>query len=83
MDKRGKGVGSYRQYRGRRVQPSQSLTPEQVIQQRNPTVDLKRKIQLCAWHPKENTYAVARNNLLFIYSEKKCQPTAIIPYPSS
>lgn len=31
MDKRGKGVGSYRQYRGRRIQPSQPLTPEQVI----------------------------------------------------
>lgn len=32
---------------------------------------MKRKIQLCAWHPKENTFAVARHNLLFIYSERR------------
>lgn len=34
-------------------------------------IDLKKKIQLCAWHPKENTFAVARHNLLFIYSERR------------
>ena len=29
------------------------------------------KIQLGAWHPKENTFAVVKHNALFVYSENR------------
>jgi hypothetical protein len=34
-------------------------------------VDMASKISLGAWHPSENTFAVSKNNSLFIYTEKR------------
>jgi hypothetical protein len=31
-------------------------------------VDMSVKIPLCAWHPMESTYAVAKHNSLFLYT---------------
>lgn len=70
MEKRGKGVGNFRSYRGKRMTNPNNLPI--------PQLDMKRKIQLCAWHPKENTFAVAKHNLLFIYTEKRSP----LVYPS-
>lgn len=39
-------------------------------------IDMSRKITLCAWHPKENTFAVAKHNSLFVYSERKAPQIA-------
>jgi hypothetical protein len=38
-------------------------------------IDMNSKILLGAWHPKDNTFAVSKNNSLFIYSEKKSSGT--------
>jgi len=37
----------------------------------NPSNDLSQRIIMGAWHPKDNTFAVAKHNSLFIYSEKR------------
>jgi hypothetical protein len=63
MEKRGRGVGSFRPYRGKRITNPNKMEVSHL--------DIKRKIQLCAWHPKENTFAVALHNLIFIYTEKR------------
>lgn len=34
-------------------------------------IDMSQKISLGTWHPKENTFAVARHNSLFLYTEKR------------
>ena len=34
-------------------------------------IDMTQKIILGTWHPKQNTYAVAKHNSLFLYTEKK------------
>jgi UDP-N-acetylglucosamine 2-epimerase len=63
IEKRGRGVGNFKSYKGKRItNPNKASSPH---------LDIKRKIQLCAWHPKENTFAVALHNLIFIYTEKR------------
>ena len=37
----------------------------------NPSNDLSQRISMGAWHPKDNTFAVAKHNSLFIYTEKR------------
>jgi hypothetical protein len=34
-------------------------------------IDMSSKISLGTWHPKQNTFAVARHNSLFLYTEKR------------
>lgn len=34
-------------------------------------IDMSQKIVKGTWHPYENTFAVARHNSLFIYTEKR------------
>ena len=34
---------------------------------------MTQKIKMGAWHPSENTFAVAKFNSLFIYTEKRSQ----------
>ena len=41
-----------------------------------PTNDLKLKISMGAWHPKDNTFAVAKHNSLFVYTEKRSITTS-------
>lgn len=36
-----------------------------------PSSDLSQRISMGSWHPKENTFAVAKHNSLFIYTEKR------------
>ena len=36
-----------------------------------PTNDLSQRISMGTWHPKENTFAVAKHNSLYIYTEKR------------
>lgn len=52
-------MGSLRGYRGRRLNP--------LLNGRAP--DMSQKVALGAWHPKENTFAVAKHNSLFVYTE--------------
>jgi len=59
-EKRGQRVGLTRGYRGRRVCPANERQP-----------DVSQKVALCAWHPRENTVAVAKYNALFVYTERK------------
>ena len=40
-------------------------------QNMTPSNDLKQRISIGTWHPKENTFAVAKHNSLFIYTEKR------------
>ena len=37
----------------------------------NPSNDLSQRIIMGAWHPKDNTFAVAKHNSLFVYTEKR------------
>ena len=32
---------------------------------------MTKKIKMSAWHPQENTFAVVKDNSLFIYTEKR------------
>mmetsp|Transcript_7287 Transcript_7287/g.10250 ORF Transcript_7287/g.10250 Transcript_7287/m.10250 type:complete len:165 (-) Transcript_7287:206-700(-) len=41
-----------------------------------PSNDFKLKISMGAWHPKDNTFAVAKHNSLFIYTEKRSITTS-------
>jgi hypothetical protein len=36
-----------------------------------PSNDLSQRISMGSWHPKENTYAVAKHNSLFLFTEKR------------
>lgn len=36
-----------------------------------PSNDLSQRISMGSWHPKENTFAVAKHNSLFVYTEKR------------
>ena len=36
-----------------------------------PSNDLSQRICMGSWHPKENTFAVAKHNSLFVYTEKR------------
>ena len=40
-----------------------------------PNSNLQLKISMGAWHPKDNTFAVAKHNSLFIYTEKRSVST--------
>ena len=66
MDKRGKNVGQVRNYKGKRVQGAMTNANGEPIK-----ADMTQKINLGAWHPRDNTVAVAKHNSLFIYSEKR------------
>ena len=69
MDKRGKNVGSYRAYKGKKViTPS---TGDSGNKDEPVKIDMTQKIKMGAWHPFENTFAVAKYNSLFIYTEKR------------
>jgi hypothetical protein len=54
--------------------------PEEITEPRTsnqpPSKDLKDRITMGTWHPKEYTFAVARHNSLFIYTEKRGQSNA-------
>jgi len=66
MEKRGKTVGFQRPYKGRRVTGSLVNSNGEPVQH-----DLTKKIELGAWHPKQNTFAVGKHNSLYLYSEKR------------
>jgi hypothetical protein len=36
-----------------------------------PSNDLSQRISMGSWHPKENTFAVAKHNSLFLFTEKR------------
>ncbi len=36
-----------------------------------PSNDLSQRISMASWHPKENTFAVAKHNSLFLFTEKR------------
>ena len=38
-----------------------------------PSADMSYRISMGTWHPKENTFAVARYNSMFLYTEKRGQ----------
>jgi serine/threonine-protein phosphatase 2A regulatory subunit B len=65
-EKRGHRVGLTRGYRGRRLTP---------VNERQP--DMSQKVALCAWHPRENTIAVAKHNALFVYTERKDEQNSL------
>jgi len=41
-----------------------------------PSGNLQMRISMGAWHPKDNTFAVAKHNSLFIYTEKRSVTTS-------
>lgn len=68
LDKRGKNVGKYKSYKGKKL-----ISINDPVQ---PSVDQNKlqtgsKLKMGAWHPKENTFAVAKYNSLFVYTEKR------------
>tara|TARA_B110000305_G_C19299213_1_gene568287 strand:+ start:719 stop:934 length:216 start_codon:yes stop_codon:yes gene_type:complete len=68
MEKRGKNVGTYKAYKGKKV-VSQS---QQASKEAEPAkIDMSQKIKIGAWHPKENTFVVTKLNSLFIYTNKR------------
>lgn len=70
MDKRGKNVGNYWAYKGKKV--VQQKTDANAATKEEPAkIDMTQKIKMGAWHPTENTFAVAKYNSLFIYTEKR------------
>lgn len=64
MDKRGKHVGRTLPYKGKRVNGS-------TINEDNNQVNTHQKTTMGAWHPTENTIALAKHNSLFLYTEKR------------
>lgn len=49
--------------------PSQSpAPPREKVQIKSNVED---RVSHCAWHPKENTFAIAKASSLFIYTEKR------------
>jgi hypothetical protein len=66
MDKRGKNVGQVRNYKSKRVQGVLTNPNGEPVK-----IDMSQKITLGTWHPRENTFAVARHNSLFIYTQKR------------
>ena len=68
MDKRGKNVGTYMSYKGKKVvQQAQNTGSKEEAAK----TDLTHKIKMGSWHPTENTFAVAKHNSLFIYTQKR------------
>lgn len=43
----------------------------EFISNQVPSSEVSYRITMGTWHPKENTFAVARHNSLFLYSEKR------------
>ena len=73
MDKRGKNVGNYWVYRGKKVVSQATLSQTAVAKEDHSKIDLTHKIKMGTWHPTENTFAVSKHNSLFIYTEKRSQ----------
>lgn len=74
MDKRGKNVGNYWAYKGKKVVAHNSINGTASTQKEDASkIDMNQKIKMGAWHPTENTFAVAKYNSLFIYTEKRAQ----------
>lgn len=76
MDKRGKNTGVPRFYKNKRLQgsimPSADSTKEDSKDGPKASKnDFGGRISMGTWHPKEQTFAVAKYNSLFIYSEKR------------
>ena len=46
-------------------------TASTISSNQAPSNDLSQRITMGAWHPKENTFAVAKHNSMFIYTEKR------------
>jgi hypothetical protein len=72
MDKRGKNVGTYKAYKGKKV-VSQTNADSQQKKDQPEKIDMTQKIKMGTWHPFENTFAVAKYNSLYIYTEKRAQ----------
>jgi hypothetical protein len=71
MDKRGKNVGVHRHYKGKRVITMPAPGEENTEKNDFSHINMTKKIRMSAWHPKENTFAVVKENSLFIYTEKR------------
>ena len=71
LDKRGKNVGNYWAYKGKKVIPQAQSSSTQTEKSEPSKIDMTQKIKMGAWHPQENTFAVAKFNSLFIYTEKR------------
>jgi len=55
------------------VDMTKGSAPKQTAERSSmtPSNNLQLRISMGAWHPKDNTFAVAKHNSLFIYSEKR------------
>jgi hypothetical protein len=71
MDKRGKNVGVHRPYKGKRVITLPTPGEENPDKSDFSHINMTKKIRMSAWHPQENTFAVVKENSLFIYTEKR------------
>lgn len=71
MDKRGKNVGTYKAYKGKKVVSVNELQKGKDVEPAK--IDMTQKIKMGCWHPTENTFALAKYNSLFIYTEKRVQ----------
>lgn len=83
LDQRGKTIGIQRNYKGKRLASNLESQIQHRLYNRltdNPSMDLLEEIceldysniiQSTAWHPKENTFAVANNKNIFIYTQKR------------
>lgn len=45
--------------------------PAEMSSNQVPSANTNYRIMMSAWHPRENTFAVARSNSLYLYSEKR------------
>lgn len=59
-------MGKYKSYKGKKLV---SLNETQGSEQSK--LETGAKLKMGAWHPRENTFAVAKHNSLFIYTEKR------------
>jgi len=48
-----------------------------------PSSDLSQRISMGTWHPKENTFAVAKHNSLFLFTEKRSSSSSGVAKVSS
>jgi hypothetical protein len=68
QDKRGKNVGKYKAYKGKKIVSVSEPNATNVEQNK---LQMSSKLKMGAWHPYENTFAVGKYNSLFIYTEKR------------
>lgn len=68
MDKRGKNVGTYKAYKGKKLV---ALDGDKGKQLEPAKIEMNQKIKMGTWHPLENTFALAKYNSLYIYTEKR------------